>query len=159
MKSSLESRSIFRFIGRFSVLAFGLASASWANSFFGTVVPIGGHASDIALDEGRGVLYIANYTSGRIDVMNLSDYSIDKSITVAAYPGSLAVSPNGRYLVITHYASTGGPSLTQPGQDALTVIDLNSSQKRTFGLPSGPVGVAFGIDGLELIVTRNDILI
>src|SRR5437868_1741114 len=126
---------------------------------FGRVVPIGGHASDIALDEGRGVLYIANYTSGRIDVMNLSDYSIDKSITVAAYPGSLAVSPNGRYLVITHYASTGGPSLTQPGHDALTVIDLNSSQKRTFGLPSGPVGVAFGIDGLALIVTQNEFLL
>jgi len=28
---------------------------------FGSVVPIGGHAADIALDEPRGVLYVANF--------------------------------------------------------------------------------------------------
>ena len=32
---------------------------------FGTVVPIGGEAADIALDETRGVLYIANFTANR----------------------------------------------------------------------------------------------
>src|SRR3954451_13309326 len=74
---------------------------------FGLAVPIGGTASDIALDEGRGVLYIANYTSGRIDVMSLTDYTIGRSLTVAAYPGGLALSPSGKYLVITHYASSG----------------------------------------------------
>src|SRR5438552_14904229 len=104
MKSSLESRSIFRFIGRFSVLAFGLASAAWGTSFFGTVVPIGGHASDIALDEGRGVLYIANYTANRIEVMNTSDRTIPTSLNVP-FPGSLALSRDGRYLVAGTYAN------------------------------------------------------
>jgi uncharacterized protein (TIGR03437 family) len=142
------------------LVALATLTASLASAgTFGRVVPIGGHASDIALDEGRGVLYIANYTSGRIDVMSLSDYTISKSLTVAAYPGSLALSPDGEFLVITHYASTAGPTLTQPGQDALTVIDLNTNQKRTFGLPSGPVGVAFGIDGQALILTQNEFLL
>ena len=36
---------------------------------FGKVIPIGGHASDLALDEARGVLYIANFTANRIEVM------------------------------------------------------------------------------------------
>jgi uncharacterized protein (TIGR03437 family) len=125
---------------------------------FGKVVSIGGHAADIALDEPRGVLYIANYTSSRIDVMSLSDNSISRSMTVAAYPGGVALSPDGHYLVVTHYASSGGSTLTQPGRDAVTVIDLVSSTKRTFGLSSGPVGVAFGIDGQAIILTQNEIL-
>ena len=126
---------------------------------FGRVVPIGGPASDLALDEGRGLLYIANYTSARIDEMSLSDYSISRSLSVAAYPGGVALSPDGHYLVVTHYASSGGATLTQPGQDAVTVIDLTNNQKRTFGLSSGPVGVAFGIDGMALILTQNEFLL
>ena len=137
----------------------GLLAAVASAASFGRVVPIGGPAADIALDEGRGLLYIANYTSGRVDVMSLSDYSISRSITVAAYPGSLALSPDGHYLVITHYASAGGAALTQPGRDALTVIDLTSNQKRTFGLSSSPVGVAFGFDGLALILTQSELLL
>src|SRR5690242_21773699 len=78
---------------------------------FGRVVSIGGHASDIALDEGRGVLYIANYTSGRIDVMSTADNTISRSITVPSYPGAVALSPDGRYLVVTHYASSSGAAL------------------------------------------------
>jgi len=33
---------------------------------FGKVVSIGGAASDVALDEVRGVLYIADFTANRI---------------------------------------------------------------------------------------------
>src|SRR5438552_12842548 len=124
MKSSLESRSIFRFIGRFSVLAFGLASASWANSFFGTVVPIGGHASDIALDEGRGVLYIANYTANRVEVMNTSDQTIGTSINVP-FPGSLSLSRDGKYLVVATYANFQGT--TGQATNTLTILALDSN--------------------------------
>ena len=53
-----------------------------AAATFGTVVPIGGHASDIALDEERGVLYIANFTANQIDVMSLRTNTIERSINV-----------------------------------------------------------------------------
>jgi uncharacterized protein (TIGR03437 family) len=138
-----------------ATLTLSIASAAT----FGRVVPVGGPAADIALDEGRGLLYIANYTSARIDVMSLSDNTIGRSMSVAAYPGGVAISPDGHYLVVTHYASTGGNALTQPGQDAVTVIDLTNNQKRTFGLSSGPVGVAFGIDGMALILTQDEFLL
>ncbi len=144
-------------VGLVAVACFGVSLASAAT--FGKVVPIGGVAADIALDEGRNVLYIANYTSGRIDVMPLSDLTISRSMTVPAYPGGVALSPDGHYLVVTHYASSGGTLLTQPGRDALTVIDLTNNQKRTFGLSSGPVGVAFGNDGLALILTQDEFLL
>src|ERR1043166_649188 len=83
-------------------LAIALASTAGAATF-GKVVPIAGHAADIALDEGRGVLYIANFTGNRIDVMSLASNTVQRSMNVAAQPGAVALSPNGRYLVVTHY--------------------------------------------------------
>jgi uncharacterized protein (TIGR03437 family) len=142
-------------VAALSIFTIALASAATS----GRVVPIGGHAADIALDERGGVLYIANYGAGSIDVMSLSDLSISRSISVPAYPGSLALSPDRHYLVIGHYASKDGATLLQPGQDALTVLDLTNNQKRTYGLSSGPVGVAFGNDGLALVLTQNDFLL
>jgi hypothetical protein len=41
---------------------------------FGTVVPIGGHASDIALDESRGVVYLVNFAASRIDMVSLANH-------------------------------------------------------------------------------------
>ena len=156
---SMQRKSIMR--NRYLILATlaTLLTAAASAATFGRVVPIGGHASDIALDERRGVLYIANYAGGSIDVMSLADSTVGRAIAVPAYPASLALSPDGRYLVIGHYASSNGSALLQPGRDALTVIDLTNNQKRTYGLSSGPVGVAFGLDALALVVTQNDFVL
>src|SRR5689334_20240276 len=71
-----------------SLSSFALASAALFAPFgraanFGNVVPIAGNASDIALDESRGVLYVANFTANRIEVMSLADRSIRTSMNVA----------------------------------------------------------------------------
>src|SRR4051812_39670965 len=123
-------------ISRWITLAFALlplASAA-AGATFGAVVPIGGQAADLALDEGRGLLYIANFTANRIEVMSTRDNSIRSSINVAAQPGSLAISPDGRYLVITHFGNWSPPRT----QNGLTIIDLNSNEKRVFALGYTP---------------------
>ena len=64
-------------------LAVLISAAPCLAASFGTAVPIGGHASDIALDESRGVVYIANFTANRIEVMSTADYSIRTSMNVA----------------------------------------------------------------------------
>ena len=46
------------------------------------MVSIGGEAADLALDESRGVLYIANFTANRIDVMSLANNIVQTSINV-----------------------------------------------------------------------------
>jgi uncharacterized protein (TIGR03437 family) len=134
-----------------------LASAGMAATV-GRVVPVGGHVADIALDEARGVLYIANYTANRIDVMSLSDYSIARSIGVRPYPGSLALSPDGHYLVIAHY---GGAELAPSGADLVDVLDLTAqgSEPHQYLLPSSPLALAFGADGKALILTVNAFLL
>jgi DNA-binding beta-propeller fold protein YncE len=141
---------------RLCVLAVALSPASFGSGFFGKVVPIGGHASDIALDEGRGVLYIANYTANRIEVMNLSDQSIGTSINVP-FPGSLSLSRDGKYLVVATYANFQGVS----GQatNVLTIIALDSGTRRTVPVNAPPLAVAFGADGLALALTTTEFLL
>jgi uncharacterized protein (TIGR03437 family) len=132
-----------------------LTTAAWSGTF-GKVVPIGGQASDIALDEGRGVLYIANFTANTIDVMSLADNTISSSINVAPQPGSLALSPDGQYLVIAHFGNFAAPNAPT---NALTVINLSAGNTRqvfTLGFP--PLAVGFGIDGLAIVVTSTNIL-
>ncbi len=138
-----------------STLAVAFVAAAWGGTF-GRVVSIGGHASSLALDEPRGVLYIANFTANRIEVMSLANNTIQTSINVAAQPSSLALSPDDRFLVVTHFGNAAPPASSN---NAVTVIDLTSSGKQTFALGSAPLGVAFGIDGLALVVTSTDFLL
>ncbi len=139
-----------------ALLALTATAAAWAGTF-GKVVPIGGYASDIVLDEPRGVLYIADFTANRIEVMNLSDLSINRSINVNPQPGSMALSPDGHFLVIGHYGNFD-PTKAPPA-NALTVITLGSNSIQTFSLGFAPLGVAFGADGLALILTANEFLL
>ena len=137
------------------VLAGCFSMAAWGGTF-GKVVTIGGQASDLALDEARGVLYIANFTANRIEVMSLADNSIQTSINVAPQPGSLALSPDGRWLVVAHYGPWTAPTSSANG---LTVIDLTTNGKQTFALGDAPLGVAFGIDNLALVVTTSQFIL
>jgi DNA-binding beta-propeller fold protein YncE len=138
-----------------TVLAASLAAAAWGQTF-GTVVPIGGEAADLALDETRGVLYIANFTGNQIDVMSLATNTIQTSINVAAQPSSIALSPDDRYLLATNYGNAAAPGSPT---NALTVIDLTNQNTQTFSLGNPPLGVAFGADGIALVVTSTDFLL
>ncbi len=136
-------------------MAVCFTAAAWGGTF-GTVVSIGGQASDLALDQPRGVLYISNFTANRIEVMSLANNTIQTSINVAAQPSALALSPDDRFLVVCHYGNAAPPASSS---NALTIIDLTTNGQQTFGLASPPLGVAFGIDGLALVVTSTDFLL
>jgi len=139
------------------LLVSGLLMASPAQSgTFGRVVAIGGHASDLALDEPRNVLYVANYTANRVEVMSLGDGTIQTSYNVASQPSSLALSPDGKFLVVGHYGNFAAPNAPT---NALTVIDLNSRGRQTFALGNAALGVAFGIDDRALVVTTTEFLL
>ena len=131
-----------------------LACWGWAGTF-GTVVPIGGQASDLALDEARGVVYLADFGGGRIEVISTSDLTIRNSMNVAAQPSALALSPDGRFLLVAHFGNFQAP---QTSGNLLTLIDLNSGGKQTFALSSPPLGVAFGSDNRALVATTTEFL-
>lgn len=124
---------------------------------FGKVVAIGGEASDLALDEARGVLYVSNFTANRIDVVSLSTYAVRTSINVAAQPGSISESIDGHWLLVAHFGNNTAPA---GATNALTLIDLTANNsKQTFALATPPLGVAFGIDGKALVVTTQEFLL
>lgn len=133
-----------------------LAMSPARGAAVGKVVAIGGHASDLAIDDSRKLLFVANFTANRIDVMSLLDNRVQTSINVAANPGSLALSPDSRYLVITHYGNFQAPN---PQSNALTIIDLQSGERQTLALGTPPLGVAFGNDGRALLVTTTEFLL
>ncbi len=145
-----------RFIWLTIALSALLTASTAFGASFGKVVPIGGQASDLALDEARGVLYIANFTANRVDVMQLANGTIQTSINVASQPSSLALSPDGHYLVVAHYGNFAAPATAA---NALTVIDLNSTGKQTFALGNPPLGVAFGLDNKALVVTSMEFIL
>ena len=131
-----------------------LLSASALAGTFGKVVSIGGEAGDLALDEARGVLYIANFTANRVEVMSLATNTIQNSIKIAAQPSSISLSPNGRWLLLTHFGNTAPPAAPA---NYLTLIDLTANNAaQTFVLNSPPLGAAFGFDNKALVVTTKD---
>src|SRR5579863_7910158 len=147
--------SKFRIVGPASVAAivFLAAIAPQAQAAtFGSVVAIGGQAADIALDEARGVLYVANFGAARIDVVSLAKQSVASSLPVAPYPGSISLSPDGRFLLVAHFGNFQPPNSSA---NALTVIDLTSHGQQTLDMGDPPLGVAFGADGRALVVTTT----
>ena len=137
-------------------LTVSVSCAAGATGTFGKVVAIGGAAADLALDESRGYLYIANFTANRIEQMSLANNTIQTSINVPSQPSSLSLSPDNRYLVVAHYGNFAAPG---SASNALTVIDLGSGGKQTFALGNPPLGVAFGLDGRALVVTSQEFIL
>jgi uncharacterized protein (TIGR03437 family) len=123
-----------------ALMALAMAATPGACATFGTVVAIGGQAADVALDETRGLLYIANFTANCIDVMSIADNTIHTSINVAPQPGSLALSRDAQYLLVAHFGNT---SPAVPSQNLLTLIHLPDNTQQTFITGDPPLGVAF----------------
>ena len=112
-----------------------------AGATFGNVVTtVGGHPADIALDESRGQLYIANFTALEIDVMSTKDNAIHSSIPLPSHPSGVALSADSTYLVVTEYQN--GTSSPQ-GFNGVTIINLSGNTKQNFSTGDPALGVAF----------------
>jgi uncharacterized protein (TIGR03437 family) len=122
---------------------------------FGTSVPVRGTVSDLALDNDRGRLYIANFSAGRIEVMDTSSRTLQSPLLVSSPPSAVALSPGGGYLVVGEYnnfdsaASKGG----------LTIFNLNAATKQDVALDNPVLSVAFGAGSQALVITTKDFLL
>ena len=124
---------------------------------FGTRVQIGGEGADLALDEPRGVLYVADFTRNRIEIVSLAANQVVNSIGVDPNPASISISPDGRWLLVAHF---GNNALPAPPDNVLTLIDLaNQYASKKYSLNDPPLGVAFGKDNLALVVTTKQFLL
>jgi uncharacterized protein (TIGR03437 family) len=118
---------------------------------FGSVVPLHGHLSDIALDTQRRVVYAANFTANRIERVSMDSRAVLSPLNVAAQPSSVAMSPNGQWLVVGHYS-------TAPAFAGLTIINLATLQQKVLSLGSASVlTVEFGNSYWALVVLTNGV--
>ncbi|HTM50290.1 MAG TPA: hypothetical protein VL285_16470 [Bryobacteraceae bacterium] len=147
-------------------LAAVLCAAAARGASFGTVVPIdvpvGGHVSDIVLDEPRGLLYAANFTARRIDVMSVADKKIVSTIKVPAQAGSMAISPNGAFLIVTHAGGDPGfpllPADVACPTGAVSLVTLGSNAVQSYCFGNTPLAVAFGNNDQAVILTSKDVI-
>jgi hypothetical protein len=135
-----------------------LSSAELRADTFGKVVPIRGAVSDIALDEMRGRLYIANFSAGQIDVMDTSDQTVETLLVTRSPISSIALSPDKRYLVVGHYKNF--PDLpANPTPGGLAIYDLDRQTWWPVHLDSPVLSVAFGKGSKCLVVTSTAALL
>lgn len=110
---------------------------------FGRLVSLRGAISDIALDERRQVLYAANFTANRIEVVSLADLNLKAVLPMPETPSTLALSQDQRFLVAGHFL--GG----------LTIFDLDANQRRDITMPQRVLAVVFAAGSDALVVTKD----
>ena len=151
------------------ILVFGAAAYG---ATFGTVIPVRGTPSDIALDERHGNLYIANFSASRVEVMNTTTRTLGVPLSVPYPPSAVAMSPDNRFLVVGEYQtnSTAPPatpttgSTTTPASGpvtpgAYTIFDFDANQRTDVVLGNAVLAVAFGAANQALVVTTGGFLL
>jgi len=151
-----ESLSRVSALVKLSVCAAISAAACWAATF-GTVVPVRGLISDISLDETRGRLYAANFSAYRVEVLDLATQTLQTSIRTYAPPSAIGVSADNRYLVVGEYAKWGLMGEWKNARGGLQVIDLTDNSRRRVETDAPVLALAFGADGLALVVTHTQV--
>ena len=112
----------------------------------GTVNSITGGASDLVLDDARGLLYLVRPAPyNRIDIFSVAQRRVLSSVLTDAFPLAAALSRSGDFLYVTCHDGS-----------SLNVIDTRLSPPavvRKISLPAKPEGVAVGFDDRVLITT------
>jgi DNA-binding beta-propeller fold protein YncE len=87
MECIMPGRVAYKSAVLLPVLLLGLvgSNSELGAATFGQVVAIGGQAADLALDEARGLIYVANFTANRVDVVSMASRSVQTSINVAPF--------------------------------------------------------------------------
>src|SRR6185437_15933117 len=135
------------------------ATARAATAVVGSVVAIGGTASDIALDEARGQLYVANFGASVIDVVSTADNTIHSSINVLPFPSALALSYDGHYLLVAHYCNLATPPVPGPScRMPVTSTVLTTAKKKFFRSATHPPATPFVKTAGPLLVPPTNFL-
>ena len=130
----------------YSLLVLSAVRAPAAN--FGTLVPIVGQFSDVAYDERRDVVYLANYALNRVDVYSVAQRRIVNSINTGPQPDSLTLSTDRQTLWVASQQAS-----------ALYAINLNTSAPAgEYPLQVRPDAITTGSDGKVLVYGSSGLM-
>ena len=130
----------------YSLLVLSAVPAPAVN--FGTLVPIVGQFSDLAYDERRDVVYLANYALNRVDVYSVAQRRIVNSINTGPQPDSLTLSTDRQTLWVASQQAS-----------ALYAINLNTSAPAgEYPLQVRPDAITMGSDGKVLVYGSSGLM-
>ncbi|MBI4514828.1 MAG: hypothetical protein HY699_03305 [Deltaproteobacteria bacterium] len=105
--------------GQHTVILSMYLAVDAASSYPATIVPIDGQLSDLVVDEVRGLLYVANQTRNRVDIVRLADCVQLPPLPVGCQPTSLDLDRTSRRLLVAPSAA-----------EVLQVFDLDRTPVR-----------------------------
>ena len=107
-------------------------------------IPVGNGPYDIAISPDSSVVYVANYLSNTVSVIDAKTNTVRFTVSVGRLPLSLGLTPNGSKLYVNNIYDG-------------TVSDIETATNtvsHTFPV-SGGFGLAVSPDGTQLYVTSN----
>ena len=110
-----------------------------------SVIPVGNGPYGIAII--GNLLYIANYNSSSVGVLNTSTFNITNITGLGSNPNGVAISPDGSTVIVTNRGSAN-ISLISTFNNLVT-----PGSPYTVG--SGPIGVSFSPDGSNAYIVNN----
>ncbi len=99
----------------------------------------------LAVDASRGHVYVANSRGNNVAVVSSKDWKLERTFPVERAPYSLALSPDGRTLLIGNWQD-----------QSVTALDPASGKAVTANLGGSPQELVFGDGGRVVYVTLQD---
>lgn len=105
-----------------------------------------GISSTLVFNHSGSTAYGTSYYGGQVSVINVSTWSVTKTIRVGAYPSGMALNPSGTMLYITN-----------KGSGTVSVINTTTATvvKNLTGF-SYPIGIAISPSGSTLYVANSN---
>lgn len=123
-----------------SVMAFDLASGEPI-----TKIEVGNNPIAIEASPVKDEIYVANYNSGTITVIDTGTLTVTNTIRTGVQPTCMAVSKDGSKLYVT-----------LSGSNAVGVIDISQYKMvSTVQVEKNPMGIAISPDGKKVYVSNN----
>ncbi len=117
-----------------------------------TTVAVGNSPGEIAVDEGTSQIYVTNYSSGSVSVIDGHEHKVLATIDVGGHPNHLALIPDLKQVFVTN---------EDPDQ-YVSIIDIKTNticnkipmENRSFGISANPdSGILYLLTGANEVNT------
>ena len=117
-----------------------------AGHSFEETVNVGKAPWGLAVEANDNYLYVTNWASGTLSIIQRSDHTIAKTISVGLNPSGIAAEPGGQYVYVTNSAVN---------DSTVSVIEISSNTvDKTITVGNRPRGIAAEPTGTYVYVTR-----
>jgi YVTN family beta-propeller protein len=104
---------------------------------------VGADPAGIAINVSGNRVYVTNSNDSSVSVINATDNTVLRTITVGTQPFGIAVNPQGTKVAVATLGAT-----------TISIIDTNSNAVTTVTAGASPVGVVYSPNGSRLYVSN-----